>query len=72
MSTVGVRQPKLEQSGRVPPRKLLLEKGTLYVNLALSSPNWSDEELPHFMTKNSILIERPASSLEQSWGSCNQ
>ena len=41
------------------PRELLREKGTPYAELGLAHPNWSDDELIHFMLDHPILINRP-------------
>ena len=40
-------------------RALLREKGTLYAELELADPKWSDEELIDFMLAHPILINRP-------------
>ncbi len=40
-------------------RALLREKGTLYAELGLADPKWSDEELIDFMLAHPILINRP-------------
>jgi arsenate reductase (glutaredoxin) len=40
-------------------RVLLREKGTLYAELGLADPKWSDEELIDFMLAHPILINRP-------------
>lgn len=42
-----------------PVRALLREKGTLYAELKLDDPKWSDEELLDFMFRHPILINRP-------------
>lgn len=41
------------------PRELLREKGTPYVELGLSDPKWTEEELIDFMMAHPILINRP-------------
>lgn len=41
------------------PRELLREKGTPYVELGLSDPKWTDDELIDFMMAHPILINRP-------------
>ena len=43
----------------VPVRALLREKGTLYAELGLADPTWSDDELIDFMLAHPILINRP-------------
>jgi len=43
----------------IPARALLREKGTLYHDLGLSDPKWSDDELIDFMIAHPILINRP-------------
>ena len=43
----------------VPARALLREKETLYRDLDLSNPKWSDDELIDFMIAHPILISRP-------------
>ena len=43
----------------IPVRALLREKGTLYAELGLGDPKWTDEELIDFMTAHPILINRP-------------
>jgi arsenate reductase (glutaredoxin) len=43
----------------VPARELLREKETLYRDLDLSNPKWSDDELIDFMIAHPILINRP-------------
>jgi arsenate reductase len=43
----------------VPVRALLREKGTLYAELGLADPKWSDDELIDFMLAHPILINRP-------------
>ena len=40
-------------------RALLREKGTLYAELGLSDPKWSDDELIDFMRAHPLLINRP-------------
>ncbi len=40
-------------------RDLLREKGTPFVELGLSDPKWSDDELIDFMLAHPILINRP-------------
>src|SRR6202142_1639925 len=40
-------------------RALLREKGTLYAELGLADPKWSDDELIDFMLAHPILINRP-------------
>ena len=42
-----------------PVRELLREKGTLYAELGLADPKWSDDELIDFMLAHPILINRP-------------
>ncbi len=44
---------------KLTPRELLREKGTPYVELGLSDPKWTDEELIDFMMAHPILINRP-------------
>ena len=43
----------------IPARALLREKETLYRDLDLSNPKWSDDELIDFMIAHPILINRP-------------
>lgn len=43
----------------IPPRALLREKGTPYVELNLADPKWTDDELLDFMLAHPILINRP-------------
>ena len=43
----------------VPARALLREKETLYRDLDLSNPKWSDDELIDFMIAHPNLINRP-------------
>ena len=43
----------------VPARALLREKETLYRDLDLSNPKWSDDELIGVMIANPILMNRP-------------
>ena len=43
----------------VPARALLREKETLYRDLDLSNPKWSDDELIDFMIAHPILMNRP-------------
>lgn len=43
----------------ITPRELLREKGTPYVQLGLSDPKWTDDELIDFMMVHPILINRP-------------
>src|SRR6516162_10881825 len=40
-------------------RALLRQKGTLYAELGLADPKWSDDELIDFMLAHPILIDRP-------------
>ncbi len=41
------------------PRELIRKKGTLYAELGLDDPKWTDEELIGFMAEHPVLIERP-------------
>jgi arsenate reductase len=41
------------------PRDLLREKGTPYVELGLSDPRWTDDEIIDQMLAHPILINRP-------------
>lgn len=41
------------------PRQLLRDKGTLYVELGLADPKWTDDQLIDFMVAHPILINRP-------------
>jgi arsenate reductase len=41
------------------PRELIRQKGTLYDELGLADPKWTDGELIDFMVAHPILIERP-------------
>ncbi|RWK55404.1 arsenate reductase (glutaredoxin) [Mesorhizobium sp.] len=41
------------------PRQLLREKGTLYAELNLGDPKWTDDEIVDFMLAHPILINRP-------------
>jgi arsenate reductase (glutaredoxin) len=43
----------------IPARALLREKETLYRDLDLSNPKWSDDELIDFMIAHPNLINRP-------------
>ena len=43
----------------IPVRALLREKGTLYAELGLADPKWSDDALIDFMLAHPILINRP-------------
>jgi arsenate reductase len=43
----------------IPVRALLREKGTLYAELGLAEPKWSDDQLIEFMLAHPILINRP-------------
>ena len=43
----------------VPARALSREKETLYRDLDLSNPKWSDDELIDFMIAHPILMNRP-------------
>jgi arsenate reductase len=43
----------------IPARALLREKETLYRDLDLSNPKWSDDELIDFMIAHPILMNRP-------------
>jgi arsenate reductase len=40
-------------------RELLREKGSLYAELGLADPKWSNDELIDFMLAHPILINRP-------------
>ena len=42
-----------------PVRDALRRKDTLFEELDLDNPKWSDDELIDFMTANPILINRP-------------
>jgi arsenate reductase len=41
------------------PRQLLRDKGSLYDELGLADPKWSDDELINVMLQHPILINRP-------------
>jgi arsenate reductase len=41
------------------PRELLRRRGTLYDELGLDNPKWTDSQLIAEMAKHPILIERP-------------
>ena len=41
------------------PRALLRTKETIYNELDLDNPKWSDDEILDFMVQHPILIERP-------------
>ncbi len=43
----------------MPARALLREKGTLYHELGLDDPKWTENELIDFMLAHPILINRP-------------
>jgi arsenate reductase len=43
----------------IPVRVLLREKGTLYAELGLADPKWSDDALIDIMLAHPILINRP-------------
>ncbi|WP_295685982.1 arsenate reductase (glutaredoxin) [uncultured Nevskia sp.] len=43
----------------VPVRSVLRDKGTLYDELGLADPKWTDAELIDFMLQHPILINRP-------------
>ncbi len=43
----------------LPARALLRQKGTLYAELDLADPKWTEAELIDFMLAHPILIERP-------------
>ncbi len=50
---------ELIQAMGISARALLREKGTLYADLGLADPKWSDDELIDFMLAHPILINRP-------------
>jgi arsenate reductase (glutaredoxin) len=54
-----VRLKELIAAMGIPARALLREKETLYRDLDLSNPKWSDDELIDFMIAHPILINRP-------------
>lgn len=56
-SNAQVRQLLAEMN--LPVRQLLREKGTPYAELGLADPNWSDEQLLHFIQQLPILMNRP-------------
>lgn len=41
------------------PRALIRAKGSLYDELGLADPKWTDDQLIDFMVEHPILIERP-------------
>jgi arsenate reductase len=41
------------------PRELIRKKGSLYTELGLDDPEWTDEQLIGFMAEHPVLIERP-------------
>jgi arsenate reductase (glutaredoxin) len=43
----------------IPVRALLREKGTLYAELGLADPKWTDDELLNFIVAHPILLNRP-------------
>ncbi|WP_273456678.1 arsenate reductase (glutaredoxin) [Nevskia ramosa] len=43
----------------VPVRSVLRDKGTLYEELGLADPKWTDDQLIDFMLQHPILINRP-------------
>lgn len=43
----------------MPPRALLRQKGTPYIELGLDDPKWTDDQLIDFMIAHPILINRP-------------
>ena len=44
---------------KMKPRELVRQKGSLYEELGLADPKWTDDELIDFMIAHPILIERP-------------
>jgi arsenate reductase (glutaredoxin) len=53
------RLVELIQAMGISVRALLREKGTLYAELGLENPKWSDDQLLDFMLEHPILINRP-------------
>ncbi|WP_022978433.1 arsenate reductase (glutaredoxin) [Nevskia ramosa] len=43
----------------VPVRSVLRDKGSLYEELGLADPKWTDDQLIDFMLQHPILINRP-------------
>lgn len=41
------------------PRELIRTKGSLYAELELADPKWTDDQLLDFMIEHPALIERP-------------
>jgi arsenate reductase len=44
---------------KMKPRELVRQKGSLYEELGLADPKWTDDELIDFMIAHPMLIERP-------------
>ena len=53
------RLRELVKAMGIPVRALLREKETIYAELDLADPKWSDDELIGLMLKHPILIQRP-------------
>lgn len=53
------RLVQLLRAMKLKPRDLLRSKGTLYEELHLADPKWSDDELIDFMLAHPVLINRP-------------
>ena len=44
---------------KLPVRAVLRAKGSLYEELGLNDPKWTDDELLDFMVQHPVLINRP-------------
>lgn len=53
------RLTELLSAMKMTPRQLIRQKGTLYDELNLADPKWTDDELLDFMVEHPILINRP-------------
>jgi arsenate reductase len=53
------RLVELLRKMKMTPRQLLRDKGSLYDELGLADPKWSDDELIDVMLQHPILINRP-------------
>jgi arsenate reductase len=50
---------KLLRDASLTPRELIRSKETIYTELKLDEPHWSDDQLIDLMVANPILINRP-------------
>jgi arsenate reductase len=55
---------------KIPVRDLLRQKGSLYEELNLADPKWSDGELIDFMLAHPLLINRPIVATPQGTALC--